>query len=67
MHAKWYTHLIFIFNQCKAVNDPVTSSLDPNIHFGTLAAEAVNLCSSLRVREISHSYKTIRELWVYVF
>ena len=63
MHAKWYTHLILIFNQCNVVNDPVTSSLlDPNIHFGTLTADALNLCSSLRVREISHSCETISEI-----
>jgi hypothetical protein len=47
--------------------------LDPNIHFGTLAAEILNLCSSHRVREISHSCKTvseivgITELWGCVF
>jgi len=62
MHAKWYTHLILVFNQCNAINDPVTSSLlDPSIHCGTLVANALNVCSSLTVREISHSCKTISE------
>jgi hypothetical protein len=63
MHAKWYTHLILIFNQCNAVNDPVTSSLlDPDIHFGPLAADALNLCLSLRVREISNLCNTVSEI-----
>ena len=63
MHAKWYTHLVLIFNQCNAVNDLVTSSLlEPSIHSGTLPADALNLCSSLRVREISHSCKIISEI-----
>jgi hypothetical protein len=51
------------FYHCNVVNDPVTASLlDPNIHFGTLAANALNLCSSLRVRKISHSCKTVNEI-----
>jgi len=63
MRAKLCTHLILIFNQCNAINDPVPSSLlDPDIHFGTLGANTLNLCSSLRVREISRSCKTISEI-----
>ena len=54
MHAKWYTHLILVSNQCNAMNDPVTSSLLDQLF--TLA-----LCSSLIVREISHLCKTISE------